>query len=176
VPSQAEFRWKCAFTYMNAVSRKNLTDARAVDANDVDTASETGGAFGDGRDRARFLPDDSDIHLGRERPPKTGRGTVIGGWQWGSLTPQMPPSRLLTAAPTAIRAAKSAALSTRAKLLIVRNIAKCDAPSRSRGPRVGQRKYAMDAGRPLLPGLWSPRFFFAFVILVHRGEARSRGI
>ena len=53
VPSQAEIRWKCAFTYINAVSRKNLTDARAVDANDVDTASETGGAFGDGRDRGR---------------------------------------------------------------------------------------------------------------------------
>jgi hypothetical protein len=61
---------ECAFTYMNAVSRKNLTDARAVDVNDVDTASETGGAFGDGRDRARFLPDDSDIHLGREPTPK----------------------------------------------------------------------------------------------------------
>jgi hypothetical protein len=54
VPSQADIRWKCAFTYMNAVSRKDLTDARAVDANDVDTASETGGAFSDGRDRARF--------------------------------------------------------------------------------------------------------------------------
>jgi hypothetical protein len=54
VPSQAEIRSQCAFTCMNAVSRKNLTDARAVDANDVDTASETGGAFGDGRDRARF--------------------------------------------------------------------------------------------------------------------------
>jgi hypothetical protein len=27
------------------------------------------------------------MHLGRERPPKTGRGTVIGGWQRGSLTP-----------------------------------------------------------------------------------------
>jgi hypothetical protein len=92
VPSQAEIRWKCAFTYMNAVSRKNLTDARAVDANDVDTASETGGAFGDGRDRARFLPDDSDIHLGRERPPKTGCGTVMGGWLRGSLTPQTLPS------------------------------------------------------------------------------------
>jgi hypothetical protein len=33
VPSQAEIRWKCAFTYINAVSRKNLTDACAVDAN-----------------------------------------------------------------------------------------------------------------------------------------------
>jgi hypothetical protein len=27
--SQTPIRWKCAFTYMNAVSRKNLTDALA---------------------------------------------------------------------------------------------------------------------------------------------------
>jgi len=54
VPSQAEIQCECAFTYMNAVFRKNLTDARAVDANDVDTAFDTGGALGDGRDRARF--------------------------------------------------------------------------------------------------------------------------
>jgi hypothetical protein len=39
---------------MNAVIRKNLTDALAVDANDVDTASDTSGAFGDGWDEARF--------------------------------------------------------------------------------------------------------------------------
>jgi hypothetical protein len=39
---------------MNAVFRKNLTDVLAVDANDVDTASDTGGALNDGRDRARF--------------------------------------------------------------------------------------------------------------------------
>ena len=54
MPSQAEIQCECAFTYMNAVFRKNLTDARAVDANDVDTAFDTGGALGDGRDRARF--------------------------------------------------------------------------------------------------------------------------
>jgi hypothetical protein len=39
---------------MNAVSRKNLTGALAVDANDVDTAADTGGALDDGADRARF--------------------------------------------------------------------------------------------------------------------------
>jgi hypothetical protein len=54
VPSQAEIQCECAFVYTNAVFRKNLTDALAVDANDVDTASETGGALGDGRDRARL--------------------------------------------------------------------------------------------------------------------------
>jgi hypothetical protein len=46
VLSRAAIRRKCAFTYMNAVSGKNLTDARAVDANDVSTPLDTGAAFG----------------------------------------------------------------------------------------------------------------------------------
>jgi hypothetical protein len=46
VLSRAAIRQKCAFTYMNAVSGKNLTGARAVDANDVRTALDTGAAFG----------------------------------------------------------------------------------------------------------------------------------
>ena len=41
MPIQAEVQCECAFTYMNAVSRKNLTSALAVDANDVDTAADT---------------------------------------------------------------------------------------------------------------------------------------
>ena len=39
---------------MNAVFRKNLTDARTVDANHVDIASDTSGALGDDRDKAPF--------------------------------------------------------------------------------------------------------------------------
>jgi hypothetical protein len=54
VPSRVEIQCECAFTYMNAIFRKNLTDALAVDANHVDTASDTSGALGDGRDRAGF--------------------------------------------------------------------------------------------------------------------------
>src|SRR5207253_6215650 len=82
------------------------------------------------------LPDEGEMRLGRERPPKIRPRTVIGGWQRGSLTPQMPPSLLLTAAPTPIRAAKSAALATRANLLMVRDIATYDMRSRSRSLRV----------------------------------------
>ena len=41
VPSRAEIRWKCAFTYINAVSRKNLTDACALDANGWSTLHPT---------------------------------------------------------------------------------------------------------------------------------------
>jgi hypothetical protein len=74
VPSQAEIRWKCAFTYMNVVSRKNLTGARAVDANDVDTASETGGAFGDGKDRARFCRTTATFIWGVSDPQRLGAG------------------------------------------------------------------------------------------------------
>ena len=46
MPSRVKIQCECAFTYMNAVFRKNLTDALAVDANDVDNASDTSGAFG----------------------------------------------------------------------------------------------------------------------------------
>jgi hypothetical protein len=136
VSSQAEIQYECAFTYMNAVFRRNLTDALAVDANDVDTASDTGGALAEVRDRARFGRTTATCIWGVSDPRQLKHGAVIGGWQRG-LTPQMSPPLLLTAASTATRAGKSAALSTRAKLLIVRNIAKCDMPSRSRGPRVG---------------------------------------
>jgi hypothetical protein len=40
VPSQAEIRCECAFTYMNAVFQQNLTYALVVDATNADTASE----------------------------------------------------------------------------------------------------------------------------------------
>jgi hypothetical protein len=53
VPSQVEMRCECAFTYMNAVFRKNLTEALAVGANGVDGTSDTGGALDDDTDRAR---------------------------------------------------------------------------------------------------------------------------
>ena len=54
MPSQAEIQCECAFTYKNAVFRKNLTAALAVGANQVNTASDTSGALGDGSARARF--------------------------------------------------------------------------------------------------------------------------
>lgn len=63
------------------------------------------------------------MHLGTERPPKTGRGTVIGGWQRGSLTPQMLHRYSRQSAPTATRAANSAARLSVVKLLIANNIA-----------------------------------------------------
>jgi hypothetical protein len=87
VPSQAEIQGECAFTYMNAVFRKNLTDALAVDANDVDTASDSGSALNDGRDRARFCRTNATCIWGVSDPRFSGRRTSTGGWQRGSLTP-----------------------------------------------------------------------------------------
>jgi hypothetical protein len=74
VPSQVEIRCGCAFTYMNAVFRKNLTDALAVVANDVDTASDTGGALNDGRDIARFCRTNATCIWGVSDPRKPGAG------------------------------------------------------------------------------------------------------
>ena len=108
-PPQSEIQSECALTYMNASSGQNLSGALMANENvtraRVEHARRTRRCHGQGA----ASPDERDMHLGRERPPKTGPGTVIGGWQRGSLTPQMPPSLLLTAAPTATRAAKSAA-------------------------------------------------------------------
>ena len=103
------------------------------------------------------------MHLGRERPPKTWRGTVIGGWQRGSLTPQMPPPLLSTSAPTARRAAQSAARLTVVKSVIAKNIATLPTTqSRSaRGSLI--REPRTSKGGPLIPSLCSPRLFFAFV-------------
>ena len=83
VPSRAAIRWKCAFTYMNAVFRKNLTDAFEVDANDVDTALRHRAAHSTMARQSAVLPDDSDMHLGRERPPAGRAWGEEGGSQMG---------------------------------------------------------------------------------------------
>jgi hypothetical protein len=112
------------------------------------------------------------VDLGRERPPQRRLGTVIGGWQRGSLTPQMPPSLLLTAAPTATRAANSAARLRVVKLLTAKSIA--TAPGDASTLRCGEfeHRIAHERGGPLLPSLWSPRLFFAFADsdCIQRGE------
>jgi len=69
VPSQVQIQCECAFTYQNALFQKNLTDARVVNPNDVDTASDIGGGAQRWQGQSAVLPDKSDMHLGRERPP-----------------------------------------------------------------------------------------------------------
>jgi hypothetical protein len=126
-----------------------------------------------GHGRSAVPPDDSDMHLGRERPPKTRPGTVIGGWQRGSLTPRMPPSLLPTTAPTATRAANSAARLTVVKLLIAKNIAvhRLTQSRSSRGSLISEPRTSK--GGPLLPSLCSPLLFFAFRGFCRRPEERE---
>jgi hypothetical protein len=59
---------------MNAVFRKNLTDALEVDAHDVDTASDAGGALNDGENRARFCRTNATCIWGVSDPRKLGAG------------------------------------------------------------------------------------------------------
>ena len=61
--------------------------------------------------------------LGRERPPENPPRDRDRGVAEGVAHAQMTPSPLLTAAPAATRAAKSAARLTAVKLLIAKNIA-----------------------------------------------------
>ena len=87
MPSRVEIQRECAFTYMNAVFRRNLTDALAVDASHVDTASDTSGAFGDGRDRARFCRTIATCIWGVSDPLPTGPGPGPGGGRGGRSRP-----------------------------------------------------------------------------------------
>ena len=87
MPSRVEIQCECAFTYMNAVFRKKLTDALAVDANHVDIASDTTGAFGDGRDRARFCRTTATCIWGVSDPSRQGPGPGPGGGRGGRSRP-----------------------------------------------------------------------------------------
>jgi len=74
MPSQAEIQCECAFTYLNAVFRKNLTDVFSVDATAVDTASDTGRRTRRWHDRARFCWTTVTCILGVSDPRKLGAG------------------------------------------------------------------------------------------------------
>ena len=105
VPSQVEIRCGCAFTYMNAVFRKNLTEALAGDANNEDTAVDSGGAFsavtGIALSRRTIVTWPSGV----SDPRRAGRGAKKGAAKWGSLTPHWPLCSAATAARTSIPAA-----------------------------------------------------------------------
>jgi len=78
VPSQAEIQCECAFTYMNAVFRKNLTEALAVGANGVDDTSDTAGALNDDTDRARSCRTTGTCFWGVSDPENWARDRVRG--------------------------------------------------------------------------------------------------
>jgi hypothetical protein len=111
VPSQAEIRCECAFTYMNAVFRKNLTESMAVDANDEDATPDTGGATGSVNQHRAVSPDNRDMVVGRERPPAGRPRGEEGGSQVGVAHAPLSIYPAATTASTATPAAQSAASS-----------------------------------------------------------------
>jgi hypothetical protein len=104
---------------MNAASGENLTGV--LESSGV--MDDTGGALGGVTDEARFCRTTVTCIWGVSDPLLTEAWAVIRGWQRGSLTPQMPPSLLLTAALTATRAAQCAAPCSAANSHTAKNIA-----------------------------------------------------
>jgi hypothetical protein len=94
VPSQTEIRCGCAFTYMNAVFRKNLTEALVGDANEEGTAIVPDGEFSGVTGIA--LPRRTIVTCtwGVSDPRRAGRGARKGAAEWGSLTPDCRSARL----------------------------------------------------------------------------------
>jgi hypothetical protein len=94
VPFQAEIRCECAFTCMNAVSRKNLTDVHTESANNVRTALDAGAAFGGVAGIAPSCRMIATCMWGVSDPLRAGRGAKKGAAKWGSLTPRWRSARL----------------------------------------------------------------------------------
>jgi hypothetical protein len=97
---QAAIRWKCAFTYMNAVSRKNLTDARVQLMRQTWAPRSPASAFGGVTDIAPSRRMIVTCMWGVSDPLRAGRGAKKGAAKWGSLTPYRPLCSDATAAPT----------------------------------------------------------------------------
>jgi hypothetical protein len=104
------------------------------------------------------LPDDSDTHPGRERPHGSRPGSGFGGWQRGSLTPQIPPPLLLTAALTSRWAAQSAARYSAAKSHTAKNIAESTRLALTLTRPRAWKRTGHQGGGTLLPSLCSPLF------------------
>ena len=147
---------ECAFTYMNAAFRQNLSVVFTLDGNNAASHATPAAHSAMSRTRARFCRTTATPIRGVSDPLGSRPGTGFGGWQRGSLTPQMPPPLLLTAALTATRAAQSAARCSAAKSHTAKNIAGSThlATTLTR-PRAWQRT-ARQGGGTLLPRLCSP--------------------
>jgi hypothetical protein len=139
---------------MNAASGRNLSGVFTLDGNDVGPAGDNGGALGDVADTARFCRTTMTSIWGVSDPPRRGGGVKKGAAKWGSLTPQMHPPLLLTAALTATRAAHSAAR-TATKSHTAKNIAESNATRTTLSqPQLGTEQ--LTVGGTLLPLFCSP--------------------
>ena len=121
MPSQAWIRCECAFTYMNAVFRKNLTDTFSVDATAVDTAFGTGRRSRRWHDRARLCRTTVTYIWGVSDPRNWARERRSGGGRGGRSRPD---ASSLAACDCAreTRAAKSAARRRRTEPFMAKNI------------------------------------------------------
>jgi hypothetical protein len=80
--------------YMNAVSRKNLTDARAVNANDVPQGARHRRRIRRCHQHRAVSADDGDMHVGRERPLEGPAWGEEGRSQMGVARPRCLSARL----------------------------------------------------------------------------------
>ena len=108
---------------MNASSGQNLSAVRTAHVNAARTRVESCGALDECHGHGAVPPDERDMHLGRERPPKTGPRDRDRGVAEGVAHA---PDASVTAADSRAdcdTGGKSAARLTAVKLLIAKNIA-----------------------------------------------------
>jgi hypothetical protein len=70
--------------------QRSFPEEPDINANNVDSALNTGGGFGGVTDIAPVLPDNRDMHVGRERPPEGRAWGEEGGSQMGVAHAQVP--------------------------------------------------------------------------------------
>jgi hypothetical protein len=103
MPSQTEIQCECAFTYMNARSRQNLSDAATAAMNRARSGRRKGGALDNGIGMALSRRTTVTCMGGVSDPLRAGRGAKKGAARWGSLTPRLSLCSAATAAPAGDR-------------------------------------------------------------------------
>jgi hypothetical protein len=87
LPSEAFIQCVCAFTYMNASSRRNLSDAPTTEMNGARNGPDKGSALGGVTGMARSRRMVVTCMWGVSDPLRAARGAKKGAAKWGSLTP-----------------------------------------------------------------------------------------
>jgi hypothetical protein len=89
MPSQAEIQCECAFTYMNARCRQNLSDAATAGMNRARSRRRKGGGLDSVIAMALSRRTIVTCMWGVSDPLRAGRGAKKGAAKWGSLTPPL---------------------------------------------------------------------------------------
>jgi hypothetical protein len=103
LPSEAFIQCVCAFTYMNASSRRNLSDAPTTEMNGARNGPDKGSALGGVTGMARSRRMVVTCMWGVSDPLRAARGAKKGAAKWGSLTPPLSLRSAATAARTRYR-------------------------------------------------------------------------